>query len=615
MSILCSPSTTGTVISKIAPRQVLPFLYPIAHDISTRTKKESKGQYNQYGTISDNTLELWFLASLVRTSQCHKHKTRIPQASKFLTPQRSGKLSRHKNIYTTCFRRQQHTRAYFSSQAPSYSDDEIYKSQDDVEVGEPNRTREELLALVDQYGGTSVTDQLPLVELPRLYQPSDGPHLTVSDKVEDEWPAPYQEWPADNETKDKLVYLAEVLLDRTTDPETIYGLYQCLPSPRAPYLPAKTRHKLLRHLALVDRKDEESMLRYFSVINDMKSTAIPLAVSEWNSAVSFAARWVHKSTEVEVEAAIHIWREMEHIAGVKADEVTFNILFDVACKAGKFTLAEMLYKEMENRGLPETRFHHVSRICFHGLQEDGDGVRAAFKELENAGEIIDTIVLNALIVSFIHSNEASQAEQIYGFMVEKSNPELRPKTYLEQKDLTKTYRKWAKAVRKQPHKYAVFQEKASIGPDVHTYRILFNYFGVTVGDLEKVAVFLDQLIELNIPLHGGHFLAFFKGFAMHGGIRYTKWTEDLLERTWTIFISAIDEEAEDLYISKWMVLWSLRAFAKCSGKSRMIAVWEEFRAKWHPTQEELDFILPNLRRIMDVDDTAVRRKDWILGPN
>lgn len=569
MSILCSPSTTGTVISKIAPRQVLPFLYPIARHIDTRAREKRTARYSQHGSTSDATFEAWFFGSLVRASRCYKHKTHIPQASRFLASQKSSVFLWQKKTYKTCFQREQHTRAFLPNQAPSHPDDGVHKGQEEEEDEEPNRTREELLALVDQYGGNSFTDQLPLVELPRLYQPSDGPHLTVSDKVEDEWPAPYQEWPADDETKERLAYLAEVLQDRTTDPEIIYELYRDLPDPRAPYLPAKTRHKLLRHLAVIEKKNEQSMLRYFSVINDMKSTAIPLLVSEWNSAVSFAARWVRQSTDVEVEAAIHVWREMEHIAGVKADEVTFNILFDVACKAGKFTLAEMLYKEMENRGLPETRFRHVSLIWFHGLKADGDGVRAAFNELEKAGEIIDTIVLNALIASFTRCNEASQAEQIYGFMIEKSNPEMRPKTYLEKRDLRTTYQKWADAVKDQPDKHAELQAQASMGPDVHTYRILFNYFGVTFGDLEKVAVFLDELIELKIPLHGGHFLAFFKGFAMHGGLRYTKWTEDLLERTWTIFMTAIDEEAEDLYISNG---W-------CCGRSGLLRSARESRER------------------------------------
>jgi len=146
------------------------------------------------------------------------------------------------------------------------------------------------MELVDQYSGESYTDQLPLLELPRLYQPSDGPHLMVSDKVEDEWPPPHRAWPADSETKVKLENLKIALRDFSKDSEEIYQLYRALPEPRAPYLESKTRHRMLRHLAVVERKDEHSMLRYLSVIDDMKGTAIPLTTSEWTSAISFAAR-------------------------------------------------------------------------------------------------------------------------------------------------------------------------------------------------------------------------------------------------------------------------------------------------------------------------------------
>jgi hypothetical protein len=75
------------------------------------------------------------------------------------------------------------------------------------------------MALVDQYSGTSYTDQLPLLELPRLYQPGDGPHLTVSDKVEDEWPPPHNAWPANPEVKNKLVLIDKALRDFSKDPE------------------------------------------------------------------------------------------------------------------------------------------------------------------------------------------------------------------------------------------------------------------------------------------------------------------------------------------------------------------------------------------------------------
>ncbi|KAG9240964.1 hypothetical protein BJ878DRAFT_536803 [Calycina marina] len=566
-----------------------------------------------------SSIEACFFGSLTCASHCHKHKYKrqIHRSPRTPTPSSATEhtLAKKSITYGHSIHRRQHTKTYLSSKAPFSPDGPAHLLGEQAEYNESIRTREELLALVDQYEGYTSEDHIPLSELHRKYQPSDGPHLTVSDKEVDEWPPPFKEWPADADTKEKLYDLETMLGVRTTDPEIIYQLYKDLPQPRAPYLSAPVRHKLLHHLSIIERKNEQSMLRYFSVLNDMKSTAIPLNISEWNSAVSFAARWVYRSTETELEAAMYVWREMEHVAGVKGNEVTFNILFDVACKAGKYTLADMLYKGMLDRGLPETRFTHVSLMYFNGLKEDGDGVRAAFKALENAGQIIDTVVLNCLIASFIRCNEASQAEQIYEFMKRKASIEQRPKTYLEQRNLTETYQTWAHIVKQSPDRYVEYQARSSMGPDKHTYHILFNTFGVETGDLEKIAVFLDELIELQIPIDGSHFLAFFKGFAGHGGIRYTKWTEDLLERTWSIFMTALEENEDDrhLYISKWMVLWSLRAFAKCVGKARMIEIWEGMRDRWNPSQDELDWILPYLGELMDMRDMALLRQSWVLG--
>ncbi|KAH8596455.1 pentatricopeptide repeat-containing protein-like protein [Bisporella sp. PMI_857] len=608
MSLLCSSSTTGTVISKVVSRQALSFLCPAAqkrtihHSINRHLK-----QLPRASSVDCNTIEAWFFSSLANVSQCREHRPRTSQPSAFFTSKHIPSSTKRRSYGTfSFFRRRQHTET-----------DEKHLEEEDLptkEEQEENRTREELLALVDQYSGTSFTDQLPLIELPRLHQPSDGPHLTISDKVEDEWPPPYQEWPADVLTIRKLDTLTEMLSDFETDPEVIYQLYQDLPEPRAPYLPSKLRHKLLRHLAVVEKKDEQSMLRYFSVINDMKSVAIPLTVGEWTSATSFAARWVKQSTEVEVEAALHVWREMEHFAGVSANEVTFNVLYDVACKAGKFPLAEKIHEEMKSRGLRFTRFSHVGQIYLNGIKGDGDGVRAAFKRLESAREIIDTVVLNALLAAFARCDEGTQVEQIYSFMKQKAIPDMAPKTFLERRVIDRTYLRWAEIIRENPSKQQDLQAISMMGPNGRTYRILFNYFAVDIGDLDKTALFLDDLMDLKVPLHGTHFLAFFRAFATHGGIRYTKWTASLLERTWEIYLTAVDDDVADVRMNKWIILWSLRAFAKCSGKSRMITVWEEVRDKWGPDEAELEFIMRNLRALLKGRDVAEKHpNDWILG--
>ena len=482
---------------------------------------------------------------------------------------------------------------------------------------ELNHTKEELLALVDQYGGGPFTNQTPLLQLRNRYQPSDGPHLTVSDRAQDEWPPPHSAWHANEATEAKLIALDEALKDFSKDPEEIYLLYRAIPAPRAPYLESKTRHRLLRHLAVVEQKNEHSMLRYLSVVDDMKVTAIPLSSSEWTSALSFATRYVARTSEVEVESALHMWREMEHVAGVKSNDATFNVLFNVACKAGKFALADMIYMEMQARGFEFTRFHHVSQIHYHGLRGDGDGARAAYKALVEAGEIVDTVVLNAMMSALVTSHEANAAENIYERMkkthMKTSGSILPPRDYKSRRMINKVLMKMATIVKMDSSSRAAFQRKSIIAPDLQTYRILVNYFAIQAGELDKAAKFLDEMKWFELPVHGALFLSLLKGFAAHGGVRYTHWTEDRLEGVWAALMDAIDNDAIDLYISKWIVIWGLKAFAKCSGKSRTVDVWEQIKEKWHPGEEDLDFVLKTFRPILDGEDQSEKRMDWVLG--
>ena len=553
-------------------------------------------------------LEAWFFDSLATAGQCRKHDSRISEPRSFFTSQRPTTTAKRRPSQTAAFKRQKHISAYPVEEKRSLREP----------VLEPNRTKEELMALVDQYSGESFTDRLPLLELPNLYQPSDGPHLTISDREQDEWPPPQYAWPPNEDIQATLDDLDEALRDHSTAAEDVYILYRKLPAPRVPYLESKARHRLLRHLAVVERKDERSMLRYLSVVDDMKGAAIPLKVWEWTSALSFASRYVAKSTEVEVESALHMWREMEHVAGVKSNDATFNVLFDVACKAGKFVLAEMIYKEMQARGFEFTRFHHVSQIHYHGLKGDGDGARAAYKALVDAGEIVDTVVLNAMISALIRAHEATAAEHIYERMkkihIETSGSALPPKDYKARREINRVLMKMAKIAKSQPAMRAVFQRKSILAPDLHTFRILVNHFAIQAGELDKAAKFLDEMAWFGIPVHGALFLALLKGFATHGGVRYTHWTEDRLENVWKALIQGIDNDANDFYMSKWIVIWGLRAFAKCVGKSRMVDVWEQIKGKWDPAEEDSDFVVNRvLRPLLESEDAAVKRTDWILG--
>ncbi|CZR59592.1 uncharacterized protein PAC_09486 [Phialocephala subalpina] len=610
MSFLCSsyPPTSGSFLqlSKVASRQFLPFLYPIDCFRASSPRLKRIGRRQSFRSIpsSATEIEAWFLNAITNAGHCPKHRSTCTQPRPFFSSRRPSVQIKNPQTVNTTFQRRK------------YISDAQQELPDDVEP-EPNRTREELLELVDQYTGDSYTDQLPLLELPKLYQPSDGPHLTVSEKLEDEWPPPNYAWPADEETKKKLDDLEAGLKKWSNTPKHIFELYQALPEPRAPYLCAKIRHKMLHHLAVVERKDEVSMLRYMSVLDDMKQAAIPLSVSEWTSALSFVSRYVARSTEVEVEAALTMWREMEHVAGVKGDNATFNVLFDVSCKAGKFTLAEMIYKEMERRGLEWNRYHHTSKIFYYGQKRSGDGARAAYKELIEAGEIVDTVVLNAMISALIKSNEPQAAENVYERMkkahLERSESQLPPRDYKARREINNTLKAWGKIAKFNKDKRAEYQAKSIIAPDLQTYRILIHYFAVNAGDLERTARLLDEMKYFELHLHGAIFVAVLKGFVAHGGIRYTHWTENRLDNVYKSLLEGLDANSEDLCINRWIGAWVLRAFAKCSGKSRTLAVWEEIRSKWEPSEEDLEYVMESLQKILDSPDVGIRRHDWMLG--
>lgn len=219
--------------------------------------------------------------------------------------------------------------------------------------------REELLALVDQYDSSSLTDHPQLLKLSCLPQPEAGPHMVISDNAEDGYwqspqfkpPAHVDQWkaaenqhlleppvlpqteagphtPVSDNAEDcyskstkfkrsahdeqrKAVERLEELLNHTNvRPEDSYKLYRELPAPRVPYLSSATRHKLLHNLGVLERKNEEAMLRYLSVVDDMRATGIPLTTSEWNCATSFVGRYVGRTTEVEVKTGLRLWKEM-----------------------------------------------------------------------------------------------------------------------------------------------------------------------------------------------------------------------------------------------------------------------------------------------------------------
>lgn len=474
-------------------------------------------------------------------------------------------------------------------------------------------SRAELLGLVEQYG-FSTTDQLPVLELPDLQHPDKskiGPNFAVVDKAfKAEWPEAAYVWPASGEEKHKVTALLDALESNTSDAEVVYKLYRNIPAPRIPYLHWQQRNKLFKKLGIIERKDETSMLRYLSVIDDMKACEIPLMTWQWNIALSFTGRYVAKTTDLEVHRGLQVWREMERNAGVQSNEATFNILFDMATKAGKFQLAEMIYKEMESRGIPFNRFHYVSMIHYKGLTGDGEGVRAAYKALVMANEMVDTIVLNCMIASFFNVGEPQAAQMVYARMKtmheKKTNQVLPSRDFQTRRSVDRGLYRLAQQAKLEPDgAMTVVQEQSIVAPDSTTYNLLIKHTAISAGDLSQTTSLLDEMRLYKVPLHGGIFLSLFKGFAAHSDKMYSQWTSARLDSVWRAFLAAVENRTDGIYLGRWILVTALTAFAKTSGRARALKAFEEARPLWSPrSEEDKDHVMEALRNISEYPDDS-----------
>jgi len=361
------------------------------------------------------------------------------------------------------------------------------------------------------------------------------------------------------------------------------------------------------------------MLRYLAVVEDVKAADIPLTVTEWTSAISFTGRCFRKITAADVESSLNLWREMENEAGVQASAVTFNVLFDIASKAGKFVLAEMIAKEMQRRGLAYNRHFRTGLIYHYGLRADGDGVRRAYRELVEAGEIVDAAVIACVIASLLKCGEAVAAEQVFARAKDlhsrtgasddgNSNgnsttaPPPPPQHWRARRDLGRFLDRAATRLRGNPDAVRQLQASLSLAPDFRAYKALLYHHAVTAGDMDRVTELVAEMDAAGVPLHGVVFLYLLKGFGMHGGVLYTSWTRRRLEGTWAAFLRAVAAPGGGVYVGRAAAVLVLRAFAKCAPYERVLEVWGEVRGVWEPGEQDLNVVEELLASLREMDD-------------
>ncbi|KAF3491882.1 uncharacterized protein GIQ15_01399 [Arthroderma uncinatum] len=346
-----------------------------------------------------------------------------------------------------------------------------------------------------------------------------------------------------------------------TDQE-LFAAYRRIPSPGVSYLSARTRGRLLHRFAKPERRGRTGVFYYLTLVDDMCNASLEMSPSLWTAAIHLAGKSAITVKQEDLEAAIGVWRRMEHEGNISSSSVAFNILFDLAIKSGQFKVAERIIADMKKRKAKFSRFGRVAQIFFNGLKGNAHGVRRAYDEFVKAGEIVDTVVLNCVIASLIRSGEAKVAELMYERMKDaykklETSPKEKAVMYPSPSQDYTAYRKASKQLGrvlgmasylhdKLPDHHRALQAAMPLTPDAKTFHILLSYHAHVTGDLGRFLALLAEMEgTLSIPCHGMEYILLFQGFAIHGSKRNTRWTYPRLQRAWISFLRSVrDSDAE-----------------------------------------------------------------------
>lgn len=358
--------------------------------------------------------------------------------------------------------------------------------------------------------------------------------------------------------------LATALWQEDKSTQYLFRLYRELPVPGVSYLSKHTRGELLRRFSKPPNRRWVDTRRYLSLVEDMIASKLPLSLSLWTSAIHLASRASGRVWKRDLIRAIGLWQQMEHGAGVQSDGVVFTILFDVSIKAGQYTVADRLLQEMTKRGHSFDRSGKVSMIYYYGLQESVDGIRQAYNDFVNRGGLVDTVVLNCLMVSFINAGDIETAGHLYHRMMQAHTAAQKrkgaAKTTHHLPTLSSEFSIYHKRAQKLgqllsasaslkdsfPNHHAALQEALPMAPDTRTFYIFLKYHAHQSGSLHGfMSVLADMESIFVVPPRGLVYLLLFEGFSKHGRKR-KGWTGTRLKEAWKAYLRALYESKHRL---------------------------------------------------------------------
>ncbi|KAM0689882.1 hypothetical protein Q7P36_010754 [Cladosporium allicinum] len=557
------PSKSINTCSRIAYDLTYPFTLNSGDGIERKRRSTRRPGFDAHTRAARHTgpgLEDVFIRSLVAAGQCRQHRANEPSRQ-----QRGTRGWRHpKDQGVNTYGSKRYSSTSVDGPGNAMTDPSNTKKAEHIPF--PEITKDEYKDMVNTYGLPSDMWEQTAFGMEnkskkRRERYPLAPRLVVSAEKEDD--PPHRERvvldPEDETHARQLERLLRLCKKRhgSVSHDSLWRAYCKLRTPRLRYMSDYMIRTLFAHLTWTEHAhlNDSARQRYFSLLEDCVGEQIKLTVVEWSAAMHFASRAVRSSTDHEVKDAVELWMQMEE-SGIQANNVTFNILFYAAVKAGRFALADTIYNELTSREMELDRYFRISMIYYAGARADGDAVRKAFNDMVNAGEIIDTAVMNCVILSLIRAGEPSAAELVFHKMNALHDEKYGtkgPDDWREQRKLFKMLNSTAHRLRaeREAHEGSFFgapfsgddrreqiQEVTPIAPNAATYRLLLHWHSLNSGELDRIQELLAEKRSRGFHVHGSVYLHLFAGFIIHGGFVHSAWKPSILEAYWQEFLEA-----------------------------------------------------------------------------
>lgn len=385
-------------------------------------------------------------------------------------------------------------------------------------------------------------------------------------------------FPASWEETVALRAIRKALRDPDSSNETIFELYRKIPAPRIGYLDRLNMERLITRLMTVPLRDQVSMLRYLTLIEDLKTSNISITRNEWNQASSFVTKSSKYITISELRVAFEQWTESERDYKVPADVATFNILLDSASKSNHQGLAQSILKEMRSRKMKFDRYTFTTLMMYHGSIRDVDNIHRVYKALVDAGEVVDTVVLNTLMTALVMAGEVSSAERIYAFMrragaATTKNPTPSMMTWKESRSFGQKLKRNAMQCMLE----YVGALNVPLGPDIASFH-LFIHYHCRMANWTRAQEVIRDLKTFGLTVDSCVYLSLLKGFAWFGSTDpYCEWNRERLDLVLDV---VLDEEKGVFKWDRVTTVWVVRAVAKVYADSvSMEKVWDLIEAQ------------------------------------